>query len=598
MPACTYCNLSWYKRSLPAERQFQLIDFVIERQPVVGRESVPPNGEAVFPCGIALIPGPAVERILLRQAAHVFVAVGLRKHRCRSDVGVFPVALHDTAIGYRQRRAEPVAVDRQKSRNDRELRHGKRHAFERSIEDVDLVDSPGSNRMNGPRNGFAFDHDSQQFTVPGSHLFRIVEQRVVEAGRKNHRCGEYRSGQTATSGLVTARFGRFILISRFQHLTQRYKKAVESEAVSAFFVTFVRFFPRQRGLTERTETLTSRRERIRNNDGSRNMNADIARQSLITAFLTLAAVAVAALYTGQGGSAVPSDFVPSPLGDPISAFQHGHPTSSRLLALLCLLYTGLSLGRLSVRYNLYAGSCYLTIPLFGMAACGIVCSPEYLTQYLSALLLALSFKHFCLAFRNGYGFNSLFRASLYLGVLCLVSTPAVPLLLLMPLAVFLFRRTLRELIVALFGLLLPAFALCYIAWALGNPFGAPITEIFTDMYTHTGLPEDPSNNFHTIAPLLTAGVLLLLTLTAQIIQLQNMYAVSHKARLILVFGICTFFLSLATLFLPGSFPSTVAFAAVPAALLLPVFFVRAQRDFALAIYLVAVLCTFASILLK
>lgn len=327
------------------------------------------------------------------------------------------------------------------------------------------------------------------------------------------------------------------------------------------------------------------------------MNADIARQSLVTAFLTLAAVAVTALYAGQGGSVVPQGVISSPLGDPITVFQHAHPSWSRLLALFCILYTGLSLGRLSVRYNLYAGSCSLAIPLFGMAACGIVCGPDYLTQYLAALLLALVLKHFCLALRNGYGFGGLFRASFYLGTLVLISTPAIPLLLLLPIAVFLFRRTLRELAAALFGLLLPAFVLSYIVWALGGNFTAPLVDLFTTLCAHIGLPAVPSHSTRTIAPLLAACGLLLLTLTALVIQLQNMYAVRQKARLILVFCICTFFLTLLTLFLPGALAATVVFAAVPAALLLPVFFVRAQRDFTRAIYLLLLLCTFASILL-
>ncbi len=327
------------------------------------------------------------------------------------------------------------------------------------------------------------------------------------------------------------------------------------------------------------------------------MNTDIARQSLATAFLTLAAVAATALYAGPGGGAFPSVAMPSPLGDPLTAFQVAHPSWSRLLSLFCMLYTGLSIGRLSVRYNLYAGNCYLAIPLFGMAACGMVCGPDYLVQYLSALLLTLSFKHFCLAFRNGYGFGGLFRASFYLGILALVSTPAIPLLLLLPLAVFLFRRTLRELAVALFGLLLPAFALCYIVWASGGDFGAPLADLFTALYTHVGLPQDPSHATRTIFPLLLAGALLLLTLTALSIQLQHMYAVSQKARLILVFSICAFFLSLTTLLFPGAFAATAAFAAVPSALLLPIFFVRTQRDFSRVVYLLLLLCTFASTLL-
>ena len=326
------------------------------------------------------------------------------------------------------------------------------------------------------------------------------------------------------------------------------------------------------------------------------MNTDIARQSLVTAFLTLTAVAVTALYFGHGDSDVAQTAVSSPLGDPITAFQSAHPSWSHLFALIFILYTGLSLGRLSVRYNLYAGSCYLAIPLFGMAACGIVCGPDYLTQYLAALLLALSFKHFCVAFRNGYGFGGLFRASFYLGILILISTPAIPLLLLLPLAVFLFRRTLRELAVALFGLLLPAFALCYIGWALGGDFAAPLIDLFTALYTHIGLPAEPLHSTRTIAPLLAAGILTLLTVTALAIQLQNIYAVSQKARLILVFSICTYFLSLPTLFLPSAPAATAVFAAIPTALLLPVFFVRTQREFTLAIYLLLLLCTFTSIL--
>lgn len=325
------------------------------------------------------------------------------------------------------------------------------------------------------------------------------------------------------------------------------------------------------------------------------MNTDIARQSLVTAFLTLTAVAVTALWFGPESRAIAQNAIPSALGDPITAFQNAHPSWSRLFALILLLYTGLSLGRLSVRYNLYAGNCYLAIPLFGIAACGIVCGPGYLVRYLAALLLTLAFKHYCMACRNGYGFGSLFRASLYLGVLPLVATEALPLLLLLPLAVFLFRRTLRELSAALFGLLLPAFALCYVGWAQGRDFAAPLTDLFTVFYTHLGLPAEPSHS--TIAPLLTAAALGLLILCALAIQLQNMYAVSRKARLILVFSICTFFLSLSTLFLPDTFAATAVFAAVPAALLLPVFFVRAQRDFTLAIYLLLLLCTFASILL-
>ena len=66
-------------------------------------------------------------------------------------------------------------------------------------------------------------------------------------------------------------------------------------------------------------------------------------------------------------------------------------------------------------------------------------------------------RNFARSFCNGYGFDAIFRASLYLGLLPFVSTAALPLLLILPPAVLLFRRTLREAVVAIAGVLLPAF---------------------------------------------------------------------------------------------------------------------------------------------
>ena len=72
-------------------------------------------------------------------------------------------------------------------------------------------------------------------------------------------------------------------------------------------------------------------------------------------------------------------------------------------------------------------------------------------------------------------------AALYLGLLPLVAPAALPLLLLLPLAVQLFRRTLRELTVALAGVLLPLFVLCYINWGVGGDFAAPLLEAAKDL---------------------------------------------------------------------------------------------------------------------
>ena len=108
------------------------------------------------------------------QAHHVFVAVGLCQHRCGRNVGIFAVALDDAGVWQDKLRAEAVAIDGDELRRDGELPNGGIHAFERGIENVYLVDTPGRNLGHGPRYGLAFDDCAQRIAVACRHLFRVV----------------------------------------------------------------------------------------------------------------------------------------------------------------------------------------------------------------------------------------------------------------------------------------------------------------------------------------------------------------------------------------------------------------------------------------
>ena len=224
------------------------------------------------------------------------------------------------------------------------------------------------------------------------------------------------------------------------------------------------------------------------------MKFDIARQPLVPAFLTLAALAVVAMWSA-GGPAVSTAVqaghaagtvdigrnaagalaVSSP-GELLAQFQAAHPVWARWIAGLLMLFTGMSVGRLTVRYNLYSVGTCLAIPLYGAIACGLAVGGDCLTTFAASALLALATKNFCRSYCNGFGFDAIFRASLYIGLLPLVATAAAPLLILLPLAVMLFRRTLREVAVAVAGLLLPALTLCYVNWAAGGEFLAQVAE--------------------------------------------------------------------------------------------------------------------------
>lgn len=323
------------------------------------------------------------------------------------------------------------------------------------------------------------------------------------------------------------------------------------------------------------------------------MKFDIARQPLVPAFLTLAALAVVAMWNaggtaadtaalaghaaetvGTGRNAAGALAVSSP-GELLAQFQEAHPVWARWIAGLLMLFTGMSVGRLTVRYNLYSVGTCLAIPLYGAIACGLAVGSDYLTAFAASALLALATKNFCRSYCNGFGFDAIFRASLYIGLLPLVATAAAPLLVLLPLAVMLFRRTLREVTVAVAGLLLPVLTLCYVNWGAGGGFLAPVAELGSAFVAGMPLSLFLSTP---VQSLVLLGAVFILDLMALLFFLSDIHALGTKPRLIFIFNISVLLLTAAVLCGPAATPGTVALAAVPSAVLLPFMFVRIHRQ--------------------
>lgn len=354
------------------------------------------------------------------------------------------------------------------------------------------------------------------------------------------------------------------------------------------------------------------------------MKLDIARQPLIPAFLTLFAFAVTAMCCADSLVSVAAT-TPMAGPDPVTAtgdllhgwsagtaddlhflvsdriadaggrlaiplpqlllvrFQTTFPVWARFVAGFLILFAGMCTGRLTVRYNLYSvGSC-IAIPLFAFIACPSGADGLFLPAFTASALLALTVKNFSRSFCNGYGFDAVFRASFYLGLLPLVTPAALPLLLLLPFALFFFRRTVREAVVAATGLLLPVLTLCYINWGAGGTFSAPLIAIWATFTS--GSPFDLFTTLPVPLLALIAGTSLLV-LTAVFLFLSDIYAAGTKPRFILIFTICTWVLTLLLLCGGAATRGDTLLAAVPAAVLLPVLFVRMHRLPALSLYLI------------
>ena len=155
------------------------------------------------------------------------------------------------------------------------------------------------------------------------------------------------------------------------------------------------------------------------------MKPDIIRQPLLLAIASLLVVIAAAMTTGTVISPAPETVISTPLGDLIGLFQERFPRCSRIFCGSLLLLTGILCGRLAVRYGLYPVSSTLTIPLYGLVACGILLGREYLTESVAAFILLLSTQSFFACFRNGYAIGAVFRAS-FPGTAAAALRPASP----------------------------------------------------------------------------------------------------------------------------------------------------------------------------
>lgn len=315
------------------------------------------------------------------------------------------------------------------------------------------------------------------------------------------------------------------------------------------------------------------------------MQQNIVRQSLIAAFLTLL-IAAAAILTRAGiNPPGNSAEIESLLGSYVTLFQAEHPYLMRLAGTLLLFATGVALGRTTVRYALYGVNTYIAIPLFGFAACGVVLTPNYGVACLTVFVAMLAVRKLYASLRNGYAFDALFASGFCFGLLPLIHITTLPLVMLFPLGIILFKRSLRECSVALFGLCLPLLTYCYIVWAMGDEFLTPIRTLSDTFIQKSGfdlrtllLPQQ----------IVHASMILGLAIAAIYCYTLQRHAMGMKQRAILLFNICFFLLASLLPLAPCSSAIETALWAIPSATLIPLLFVRLPAWIANLIYLLLI----------
>lgn len=332
------------------------------------------------------------------------------------------------------------------------------------------------------------------------------------------------------------------------------------------------------------------------------MRFDLVRQPLIPAFLSLVILLVLALCHTASGSFVPNLYqglspeeLPLPLfGEVLEQFAHQHAGWAHTLAGFCLLFSAMSIGRMTARFKLYGTSTFIAMPLYMLCMMGVMGCNEWFSAVVGSTLLTLALKNFCYSFRNGFSFDATFRGGMYLALLLLVMPKAAPLVPAMPLAMMLFRRATRESLVSAFGFLLPPLVWAYLNWALGGSFVAPFRLLYRSFMAGEWLVGVLQL---TLIEQLFGGLLLLLNLLSILLFLMNSYALSTRSRHTLFYTSYVMVCCVALLIVPGVEGSVIALMAVPSALLLPVLFIRIRSSIAQILYPVLVAASLAALFL-
>ena len=312
---------------------------------------------------------------------------------------------------------------------------------------------------------------------------------------------------------------------------------------------------------------------------------NVIRQSPVVNLATLAAIIATSVARA---CFVPYDAeafadTPTLLGSALDSWQSGHPVPALCAAAVVWFIAGWVIGLVVRVRELYFVRTTITIPIYGIAACGIFIAHDSLSAAVTSLLFAIAVRAYFEAFRDGYGFSPVFFGSLCLGALPLLYAPAVTLMLLMPLATVVFKRSAREALVALTGLIFAPLTVCYLNWGAGGDFAAPVMQSLEALTATSGY------RFFGALPAgaaALAGMLLALVLGAAFISSANIYSMNSRARYITFYNMCAFVIALATIALSSSTPAALGLIAVPTAMTVPAMLVQIRSHAANAIYVV------------
>ena len=143
-----------------------------------------------------------------------------------------------------------------------------------------------------------------------------------------------------------------------------------------------------------------------------------------------------------------------------------------LVIIAVLLYFGNAFlqGKMLMRAGLSNSQNTLPIPVFGLLACGVFVAPDMIETSVASLCFAFALYLLLRSLHNLEESDSVFFASVLLGITALLYPPCVVLAAVIPIAIFALALSLRQSLLMIVGYVTPLFVTSYVVWYRGGGF--------------------------------------------------------------------------------------------------------------------------------
>lgn len=313
------------------------------------------------------------------------------------------------------------------------------------------------------------------------------------------------------------------------------------------------------------------------------MILDVARHKLFEALITLVAFALATtVCTIAMPSSIDYSGGVAPLGALIGDFQRSHNILATIIGFVLVVHLSMMATRATVRSHLYVSNSFAVMSIMPLMLMMLMTPRSALATIVVALLTAEAMRRLFYAFSSQRRKNAVFTAMLALGTLPLVDCSLLVVVATLPLIVIALRCSLRDLIIAVTGMLLPIFIYAYVVWCSGGAFGEAIISLYDAMLAPSTLAVD---SYLTLPRIVSCSLLLLMGIGSVVLYMRRRMSMTLAARHIWRFMLSAVtLLAVAFALLPSTTESSYVVVAMLVCVMSPMLLLQLSTLVAILIY--------------